>query len=94
MVAWAVVVALVVMAVVFGRSTHTPGLVTLALVTGLVGGGLVMLAPTPAGYDERADSDRIGGNAMADAGPPIGGAMFLVSMGCLVLSTAREPHDA
>jgi hypothetical protein len=93
MVAWAIVVALVVGSVVGGRGTRTPGLITLALVMAILAGAFVMLAPTPTGYDELADSDRLGGNLMAIAGPRIAAAMFLVSLGSLGLSLARWSHE-
>jgi hypothetical protein len=89
MVAWIVVAGLVVVAVMGGRGTRTPGLLIVALVMGLLAGAFAMLSPTPAGYDALAAPDRIGGHLMVAAGPPLAAAMFVAAIGCLFVSMMR-----
>lgn len=91
---WAVVAALVVVGAVAGKATRSSGLVTLCGLTGLAAGALMMLSPTPAGYDELADVDRLGGNLMAAAGPLLAAMMFIASFGLLTLAIVLSERDA
>jgi len=83
-----------VVGAVAGKATRSSGLVTLCGLTGLAAGALMMLSPTPAGYDELADVDRLGGNLMAAAGPLLAAMMFIASFGLLTLAIALSERDA
>src|SRR5688572_11192335 len=58
-------------------------LLVLMFTFAITASGLLLLSPTPPGYDERADSDRPG-PTMHVAGPRVAGLLYALSAGALI----------